>query len=202
LASLRFRLIHAKKNSTIQRAPPQRGEADLIGPLADDLDDDGGGHGDARMIVSGIGEDTFDEGDEGTRGVEQPPAAVAVLDARRVRLQQEAPPVGVPPFGRCLRPDRRMALAPVDLLAGVIPARPASMVLTLWLWPSADLWSPMLAADGLASRPTRSRSAMTRAWLIFSNMPSSRHAANQRSTVLHGGTSEGRRRQAMPPRMT
>jgi hypothetical protein len=49
---------------------------------------------------------------------------------------------------------------------------PASVVLTLW--PS------MIAAEGLASRPTRSRSAITSAWFIRSNRPSSRQAANQR----------------------
>jgi hypothetical protein len=35
-------------------------------------------------------------------------------------------------------------------------------------------------ADGQASRPTRSRSAMTSAWLIFSKRPLLRKAANQR----------------------
>lgn len=42
----------------------------------------------------------------------------------------------------------------------------------------------MIAAEGLASRPTRSRSAITRAWLIFSNRQASRQAANQRRKVL------------------
>ena len=45
-------------------------------------------------------------------------AAIAILDARRVRFDQEATPVRV---------DERMALASVDLLAGIIAARAASL---------------------------------------------------------------------------
>ena len=45
-------------------------------------------------------------------------AAVAILDAGRMRLEHEAAPVRV---------DQRMALAAVDLLAGVIAARPAGL---------------------------------------------------------------------------
>jgi len=37
----------------------------------------------------------------------------------------------------------------------------------------------MIAAEGLASRPTRSRSAVTSAWFIRSKRPSLRQAANQ-----------------------
>jgi hypothetical protein len=72
-----------------------------------------------------------------------------------------------------VRVDQCVALAPVDLLASIVTARPpASVVLTLWL--------SMIAAEGLASRPTRSRSAITSAWFIRSKRPSSRQAANQR----------------------
>jgi len=60
----------------------------------------------------------------------------------------------------------------------------------------------MIAADGLASRPTRSRSAMSKARLIFSNTPLSRHVENQRYTVRHGGKSLGKSRRAVPPRST
>src|SRR3954467_15958970 len=58
----------------------------------------------------------------------------------------------------------------------------------------------MIAALGLASRPTRSRSAVTKAWLMVSNRPLSRQAANQRYTVGQGGRSVGISRQGMPPR--
>jgi hypothetical protein len=60
-----------------------------------------------------------------------------------------------------VRVDERMALALI------VTARAAGLgVLTLWL--------SMIAADGLASRPTRSRSAITSAWFIRSKRPSSR----------------------------
>ena len=51
--------------------------------------------------------------------------------------------------------DRNMALASFDLLGGIVAARPPfSVVLTLWV--------SMIAAVGLASRPSCSRSVMTR----------------------------------------
>jgi len=53
------------------------------------------------------------------------------------------------------RIDSDMALAPVDLLAGIVTADPPfSVVFTLWL--------SMIAAVGLASRPSRSRTSITR----------------------------------------
>ena len=62
-----------------------------------------------------------------------------------MRLEHEAAHVGV---------DQRVALALLDLLARIVAAGPpASVVLTLWL--------SIIAPLGLASRPTRSRSAMT-----------------------------------------
>src|SRR3990170_2994911 len=96
----------------------QHGKADLIWQLADDLDDDDGGRGHPLMIVSGIGEGPFDEGEEPTGDGEEWSAAVAILDARRMRLVEGGAPVGV---------DERMALAAVDLLAGVIATRPAGL---------------------------------------------------------------------------
>jgi hypothetical protein len=54
-----------------------------------------------------------------------------------------------------LRVDRNLALAPLDLLGGIVAARPPfSVVFTLWL--------SMMAAVGLASRPSLSRSIVTR----------------------------------------
>ena len=73
-----------------------------------------------------------------------------------MRLRDQCPAVGV---------DVRVSL-------------PASVVLTLWLVPGFN--PGMIAAEGLASRPSRSRSAITSAWLIRSNTPPSRQAANQR----------------------
>ena len=73
-----------------------------------------------------------------------------------MRLEYEAAAVRV---------DEGVTLATIDFLSRIV-------AFTLWL--------SMIAAEGLASRPTRSRSAITRAWLIFSNTPLSRHAANHR----------------------
>jgi hypothetical protein len=81
-------------------ASRQHGEADLLRQLADDLDDDIGSHdigshGDPLMIVSGIGEDALDEGEERAGGAKRRSTAVAVLDACRVRLDKQATAIGV-----------------------------------------------------------------------------------------------------------
>ena len=81
-----------------------------------------------------------------------------------MRFEHEATPVRV---------DQRMALASVDLLSGIVAAWPASLG-------GLTLWQSMIAAEGLAPRPIRSRSAITSAWFIRSKHPSSRQAANQR----------------------
>jgi len=66
-----------------------------------------------------------------------------------------------------------MALAPVDLLASIVPARPVGLG-------GLDALAVDDPAEGLASRSTRSRSAITSAWFICSKRPSSRQMANQR----------------------
>lgn len=55
---------------------------------------------------------------------------------------------------------------------------------------------------GQASRPTRSRSTIVRAWARRSNTPVCERRKNQRCTVLHGGKSSGRCRHAHPVRST
>jgi hypothetical protein len=112
------------------------------------IDDDVRGVRDPLVVVTAVGEDARDERIQGTGGAEQRPAAVAILNARRMRFEQERTSVGV---------DDDVALAPVDLLACIIAARATGFrgLDTLWL--------SMIAAEGLASRPTRSRSTMTRA---------------------------------------
>src|SRR5215207_7217714 len=68
-----------------------------------------------------------------------------------------------------LRVDRNMALAPLDLLGGIVAARPPfSVVFTLWL--------SMMAAVGLASRPSPSRNRTTRWWRMLSQTPAARNA--------------------------
>jgi hypothetical protein len=103
---------------------------------------------DPRSLVSGIGEDCCDEGKAPPHRFGQDESrAVAVLDARRMdhRGQQEALVIG-----------KDVALDPLDLLARVEPDRidrrpPFCADLALWL--------SRTAADGLASRPSCSRTA-------------------------------------------
>ena len=78
--------------------------------------------------------------------LQQIPGAVGVLDIGGMDKDTEQEAGGIDPD---------MALAALDLLGGIITARPPfSVVLTLWV--------SMITAVGLASRPSVSRSVMTR----------------------------------------
>jgi hypothetical protein len=78
--------------------------------------------------------------------LQQIPGAVGVLNIGGVNEDTEQEAGGIDPD---------MALAALDLLGSVVAARPPfSVVLTLWV--------SMIAAVGLASRPSVSRSVMTR----------------------------------------
>ena len=82
--------------------------------------------------------------------------SITILDIRRVDPQ---------PAQMALRVGDDVALAALDLLAGIKAAGPpASVVFTDWL--------SMTPAEGLASQPAFSREAATRAWLIRSKVPS------------------------------
>ena len=156
----------ARSRQRTARRPSAGGnsETDLTGVLAHDLDRDQGGLGDLFAGISTVGEDPLDKWEDAARSLQKRSAAVAILDAGWMGLDDEAAALGV---------NLRVALAPVDLPARIVTARAAGpVVLTLWL--------SMIAADGLASRPTRLRSAITSAWFIRSKRPSSRQAANQR----------------------
>jgi len=77
---------------------------------------------------------------------QQIPGAVGVLDIGGMDENTEQEAGGIDP---------NMAFAALDLLGGIVAARPPfSVVLTLWV--------SMMAAVGLASRPSLSRSVMTR----------------------------------------
>ena len=93
--------------------------------------------------------------------MQERPAPVAILNAGRVRLDHEATPVRV---------NQRMTFAPVDLLAGIITARAASL-----------RGLDALAVDDRGRRtgfgPTRSRSVITSVWFIRSRRRSSRLSA-------------------------
>ncbi len=128
-------------------APGQNDEPDLIGRLADDLDDDIRRPGDPLVVVGAVGEDAPDAREQGAGGLQQRAAAVPVLDGGGVdpRLQQQAERIG-----------QDMTLLAPDLLAGVIAMRvdarpPFSALFTLWL--------SMMAAVGPGSRPSCSRQA-------------------------------------------
>ena len=145
-------------------APRVNSEADLIGVLADDLDRDQCGLGDLFTGIPAVGENPLDEREDVPRDSHKRSATIAILDARRVRFEHEATPVRI---------DERVALAPVELFSGIVTARAAGLS-------GLDALAVDDRSRGLASRPTRSRSAMTSAWFISSKRPSSRQAANQR----------------------
>ncbi len=104
---------------------------------------DGSGH--YRSLVAAVGEDGLDEGERSARRAKQLASAVAVLHIGGMNddAQQQAE-----------RIDEDVALAPRDLLARIEALRverspPFCAPLALWL--------SITAADGLASRPSRSR---------------------------------------------
>jgi hypothetical protein len=83
--------------------------------------------------------------------------------------------------------NHHLALATCDLLARIIASRATAIG-------GLHALAVEYTGGGDASRPTRSRSAMTRGWLMVSNKPVSRHRLNRRKTVLLGGRSEGKSR--------
>jgi hypothetical protein len=85
-ASRRLRPIHAKNRSTTQR----RGlttKPTWSGVLADDFDCDQRGLGDLLTRISAVGEDALDEWKDAARSSQKRSAAIAILDARRMRLK-------------------------------------------------------------------------------------------------------------------
>jgi hypothetical protein len=140
------------------------GEADLIALFLDDLDGDVRGGCNALTGITCIGEDALDEGERAPRCSEHRSCAITILDARRVRHQQER---------SSIRVHESMALAASYLFGSVIAA-----------WSSAFAGLDQLAVDDRRRwarlGPRTGSSAITRAWFTRSNSPSSRQAANQR----------------------
>src|SRR5215213_3179447 len=98
-------------------------------------------------------------GVERLHALEQVPQAIRVLDVGRMHDYAQQQP---------LRVHRDVALAPFQPLGGIPAARsPFSVVLTLWV--------SMIAAVGLTSRPSPSRSMRTRWWRRFSHTPAFSH---------------------------
>ena len=112
--------------------------------------------------------------------------SVAVLDTGSVDDDRQKQAKGVNYY---------MALAPTNLLAGIIAARPPfSVVLTDWL--------SIIAALGVGSRPSDSRTLGRKLSWMRSQVPSIRHCLKYQETVPHGGKSWGIMRQAQPLRRT
>jgi len=99
-------------------------------------------------VVSAVGKDAFDEREEVPgAAVEHEPCAIAILDVGGVDhdVQEETE-----------RIDENVPLAALDLLARIVALRIDRR--PPFCAPFA-LWESMIAAVGLASRPSRSRAA-------------------------------------------
>ena len=108
-------------------------------------------------VVDAVGERDPEPGVEPLQAPQQVADPVRVLDVRRVddHAQEQA---------RGVDPD--VPLPALDLLGGVVAARPPfSVVLTLCV--------STMAALGLGSLPSRSRSITTRWWRMASHTPAS-----------------------------
>jgi hypothetical protein len=131
---------------------PSAGDHDEAGRPGNAADDnqrqaeEEAGEQDGHPVVDAVGEHDLEPAVELLDLVQQIPGAVGVLDIGGVDNDAQK---------QSQRIDRDMALAPLHLLGGIVAARPPfSVVLTLWV--------SMTAALGLASRPSLSRSVMTR----------------------------------------
>ena len=136
--------------------------------------------------IGGIGPDQLEPGEPGQQLAQHQLGAVPVLDVGRMYHygQEQA--------GRI---HYDVAFAPRYLLACVVAPRPPfSVVFTDWL--------SMMAALGVASRPSLSRTWLRSASSTRSHVPSARHFRKYHHTVPQGGRSWGTIRHGMPPRNT
>ncbi len=137
-------------------AAPHDLEVPRTGPLH------GGCH--FRSLVSCIADDPRDEREQPARLCQQRLGAVAILYVGGMNHHAQQQPERI---------RQNVALAPDGLLAGVVARRverrpPFCAAFAVWL--------SMIAVVGLASRPTRSRSAIYRAWWMRSIVPSHSHS--------------------------
>ncbi len=113
-----------------------------------------------EAVVDAVGEHGPEPGVERLHAPQQAPEAIRILDVGGVHDHAER---------QSLRVDRDVALAPLQPLRRIPAARPPfSVVLTLWV--------SMMAAVGLASRPSPSRTMTTRWWRMLSQTPAARNA--------------------------
>jgi len=127
-------------------APWMHGGADLGLRLAHDIDGDAGGVGDPTGGVTGIRKGFLNKPKAGRRRSQQRDGVVVVLHRGRMALQHQGAAIGVA-LG--------MPLAAIDFLARVVAARPTRF---------GGLGALAVDDHGrrAGSRPTRSRSSMTR----------------------------------------
>src|SRR5258707_3489397 len=91
-------------------------EPDMIRQFAHDLDDNGCGGRDLLTGVNAVSEDLLNERKAGLGRFQDRRCAVTILNRSRVNLDLQGTSIGV---------HQRMALAALDLLAGVVSARSA-----------------------------------------------------------------------------
>lgn len=117
-------------------APWVNGEADLVGILAHDFDSDQRGRGDLLTRVSAVGENALDEREDAARGPQKRSAAIANLDARRMRLELQA---------TFIRVDERVALVgggmSRPLLNSAGRVLPVDNAMRLSCCPQVSAWS-------------------------------------------------------------
>ena len=136
--------------------------------------------------IGRIGPDDLEPGEPAQQLGQHQSDPVPVLDVGGVNHHGQEQPGGV---------HYNVALAPGHLFTGVLAARPPfSVVLTDWL--------SMMAALGVASRPSLSRTMGGSASKTRSQVPSLRHFRKYHQTVPQGGRSWGIIRQEIPPRTT
>ncbi len=184
-ASLRLRPIQAKNRSTTQRRgftakPIWSGFLRTISTAIN--------HGCSDLLpgISAVGEDALDEREHAAGNTQKRSAAVAILDARRMRFEHEATPFGV---------NERVALAPVDLLSRIVTA-----------WAAGLGGLDALAVDdrgrgaGVAPDPFTicHHERMVYPFKAPIVAPGGKPAVNR----PHGGKSFGSRRHGQPARMT
>ena len=133
--------------------------------------------------VGRIGPDHLEPGEPAQQFGQHQPGSVPILDVGGVNDHSQEQP-------RSVHYD--VALASGHLFACVIAARPPfSVVLTDWL--------SMMAALGVPSRPSRSRTIARSASSTRSQVPLARHFRKYYQTVPQGGRSWGINRQGIPP---